>query len=416
LNIELCILKSFFNKVVWKNYKDYLDFDFIKSNNKELYKLFTCVSLFHETYPEKDIPGVPDLELFYFQNYPTASKKEQYELEPLFKRISEAKVDSEVIEGYLTSHRQRTTALRLSLRLLEVCDGKVKWEEIVPELKAIAESTPFAALAEEQNEFVGDDLDLLYTKVKTGGLYWRLDRLNESLGPLRVGDFGFVFARPESGKTTFLADQVAFMAGQCDRPIIWFNNEEQGEKVVSRLYQATFGITTGELFGNLEKWKSLYSQGSGSKCRVFDRATIRYSDVDRICAKYNPGLIVIDQIDKVKGFSEDRNDLELKAKYQWARELAKTYGPVIAVCQAGGTGEGKKWLTMDDVDSSKTAKQGEADWILGIGKSHNEGMEAVRHFCISKNKLLGDSNTIPELRHGKFDVLIKPEIARYQDL
>ena len=71
---------------------------------------------------------------------------------------------------------------------------------------------------------------------------------------------------------------------------------------------------------------------------------------------------------------------------------------------------------MDDVNESKTAKQGEADWILGIGKSHQEGMEGVRHLHLSKNKLLGDIGTKPELRHGKCDVIIKPELARYMDI
>jgi hypothetical protein len=100
--------------------------------------------------------------------------------------------------------------------------------------------------------------------------------------------------------------------------------------------------------------------------------------------------------------------------YQWARELAKTYAPVIAVSQAGGTAENKLWLTMDDVDSSKTAKQGEADWILGIGKEQ-DNTSHMRFLNISKNKLLGDSDSLPDLRHGNQSVIIKPETARYID-
>jgi hypothetical protein len=402
----------FFSYSFYQKYHEYLDKEFLKQNSKALWKLATCVDLFHEKYPEKNIGSVSDLHLFFFENWPATSKTEQAELDPLFKRLQEANPDAEVVESYLTTHRQRTIACRLAIEALEVSDGKRDWEQL---LQTIAEMDKVQTTVIE-DEFVGDDLEVLYEKVTGGGLRWRLSSLGKSLGPLRVGDFGFIFARPESGKTTFLADQVSFMAEQCDRPVIWFNNEEQGEKVVSRLYQASLGITTQALFSNLTKWKELYKQKTDGRIKVYDSAVLRRRDVDRICAKYNPGLIIIDQIDKVKGFEADRKDLEFKEIYQWARELAKKYGPVIAVCQAGGTGEGKKWLTMDDVDSSKTSKQGEADWILGIGKSNNEGMESVRHFCISKNKLLGDSDTIPELRHGKFEVIIKPEIARYQDI
>ena len=148
---------------------------------------------------------------------------------------------------------------------------------------------------------------------------------------------------------------------------------------------------------------------------IIDNASTHRRDVERICKLYNPSFIIFDQIDKIKGFDGDREDLKLGATYQWARELAKTYCPVIGVTQADGSGEGKKWLTMENVANAKTAKQAEADWILGIGASHQEGFEYVRHLHASKNKLPGDEDSDPKMRHGKVDVIIDPEIARYRD-
>ena len=66
--------------------------------------------------------------------------------------------------------------------------------------------------------------------------------------------------------------------------------------------------------------------------------------------------------------------------------------------------------------NAKTAKQAEADWILGIGKVNDESYAFRRYLNISKNKLIGDKDTLPDLRHGSTQVLIKPEIARYEDL
>jgi len=96
--------------------------------------------------------------------------------------------------------------------------------------------------------------------------------------------------------------------------------------------------------------------------------------------------------------------------------LAKTYAPVIGVCQADVTGEGKKWLDMSSVANAKTSKQAEADWILGIGAVHDIGLEHIRYLHLSKNKLAGDEDSDPTLRHGKCEVIIKPEIARYGEL
>jgi len=155
---------------------------------------------------------------------------------------------------------------------------------------------------------------------------------------------------------------------------------------------------------------------TGGRIKLYDDASMSSRDVEALCKQLNPALIVVDQLDKIKGFPEDREDLKLGAIYQWGRELAKDYCPIIAVSQADGQGEGVKWLNMGHVANAKTAKQAEADFILGIGKSNDEGMGDVRFLNISKNKLIGDADSLPGLRHGRSEVLIKADIARYSDI
>ena len=55
------------------------------------------------------------------------------------------------------------------------------------------------------------------------------------------------------------------------------------------------------------------------------------------------------------------------------------------------------------LDNSKTGKAGEADIIIGIGKTGSSEVDnIVRHICISKNKING--------RHGMINAQI--DIAR----
>lgn len=222
-----------------------------------------------------------------------------------------------------------------------------------------------------------------------------------------------------TGKTTFLASEGSYMAEQLKQinggPVIWFNNEEQGKKVNLRVYQATLGVTLEQLYANPTKYHEEFNDKIGKHFKQVDRASIFKTDVEKLLETKKPGLVIFDQIDKIKGFQADRDDLLLGSIYQWARELAKTYCPVIGVCQADGTGEGVRWLTMANVANAKTSKQAEADWILGIGCTHDQGWENVRFLNISKNKLLGDEDTIPSQRHAKIEVLIKPQIGRYED-
>jgi replicative DNA helicase len=75
-----------------------------------------------------------------------------------------------------------------------------------------------------------------------------------------------------------------------------------------------------------------------------------------------------------------------------------------------------KFIIEGNIVTHNTSKQAEADWILGIGAVHDEGLKYMRYLHISKNKLTGDEDSIPEMRHGKMQVLIQPDIARYKDI
>lgn len=209
-----------------------------------------------------------------------------------------------------------------------------------------------------------------------------------------------------------MAEQLPEDAG----PILWFNNEEDSKKVSIRVRQASLGASLDRLLSNMEEAEKVYQRKTKGKIKIIRDTSFNSKwSIEKICKKYKPSLIIFDQIDKINGFKADREDLMLGAIYQWARELAKQYGPVIAVCQAGSTGEGKRWLTMNDVANAHTAKQAEADWILGVGCIHDTGWDMFRFLNISKNKLFGDTDSDPALRHGQIEVLIDPINARYKD-
>jgi hypothetical protein len=183
-----------------------------------------------------------------------------------------------------------------------------------------------------------------------------------------------------------------------------------------RCYQSALGVDNINLLRDLEGNRDRFHEVTKGNIKLKDSASIHYKQVEKLCDKLKPSLIVFDQIDKLKGFDNDREDLRLGAIYIWARELAKLYAPVIGVCQADGTGEGQRWLTMANVANAKTSKQAEADWILGVGKVNDTGYDNLRFMHLSKNKLWGDADTDPKLRHDKWEMLIEPEVGRYRDL
>ena len=414
MNYELLFLNILLNKDNYLAYKDSIDLVSLKETHREISYLYVTLASLHEKH-EGNI-SLGDLQVAFFTSYPDADKNIYG---ALFKTLQDTPVSDEVGKGIVTQIKRRRASLKLSEKAFRVAQGLDPLEALQEFYAKEFNEVDGPNRDDHQDSFVTHDLEELLThSYADSGLRWRLNCLNKSLGSLRPGDFGFIFARPETGKTTFLASEITAMLSHGletgSGPIIWFNNEEQGAKVMLRIYQAYFGVTTAQLMSNTKKYRDRFIAEVGDRFYLIDRAILHKSFVEKIIKQLKPSLVVYDQLTKIKGFKADRPDLMLGEIFQWARELAKGSHAAIGVSQADGTAENVRYLTMEHVANAKTAVQAEADWILGIGKVHD--MEKARFLNISKNKLLGDKDSIPDLRHGKFEVLIEPSIAQYLDV
>lgn len=405
---ELSIIKAFLTHETWEQYNTYITISDFPEDLKLLYRVLDS---FHKINETKDNLVINDLANLLYSN--PVKDKEFYE--EVLNNLASYEPNLSTIKTLLVSLKKTKLLREISIASYEVAEGKKEYEHIDKLLKALSVEEE----TQEEGPLVTDDLETLVNKVYLSpGLRWRLDTLNKMLGSLRQGNFGYIQARPETGKTTFLASEVSFMAQQLkeDECVLFINNEEVHENVKIRIYQATFGATLEQLMSSMPEFNEAYKKQIGSKIKMSSASTFSRYDIERLCKLYKPKLIVVDQLPKITGFKADREDLLLGDIFQWARELAKQYGPVIGVCQADASGENQKWLGMNNAANSKTAISAEADWILGIGKIHDPGWEKIRFFHLAKNKLTGDPDTDPTLRHGKKEVLISPMIARYEDI
>lgn len=393
----------------YNNYSIYSTIlEYLFKDTKELHILYNYLVNLMTKY-NRDI-SIEEYSLFVLVN---CQERDRKVLKELLVQLKDTDVDTLVFQDIVQGVQDRRKAYDIALTALEVSEGRKEFGE----LQVLTNNlNATESLADSSMGIVTHDLHtLLSGTINDVGLRWRLNAMNRMLGSLRKGNFGFIFARPETGKTTFLASEVSYFATQTTRPILWINNEEDGAAVELRIYQAVLGCTLAELRAFPDESQRKFNELGGTNIRLVDSATTTRRQVEQLCQVYDPALIVVDQLDKIKGFIGDREDLRLGSIYIWARELAKTYCPVIAVSQADVSGEGKKFLTMENVANAKTAKQAEADWILGIGATFNDSEQFDRYLHLSKNKLIGDVDTLPEMRHGKATVKIKPEMARYED-
>ena len=263
--------------------------------------------------------------------------------------------------------------------------------------------------------------ELLLEEFNDTGVNWRLDCLNASMRRLRPGDFGIIAGRPDKGKTTFISDQVTHIAPQLpeDRNVLWLNNEGPGKRIIPRNYQAALGITMTQMkeMSNAGTLVPAYRNAIGGrldKIRIMDIHGMTNGQVEMMIQDNNPGIIVYDMIDNIRGFGDAaRTDLALEQMYQWARERSVKYDAIgLATSQISNDGDGLMYPTLGMLKDSKTGKQGACDFQLMIGASNDPMFANSRFIGLPKNKLRRpDGPSDP-----RCEVIFDAIRARYKDL
>ncbi len=274
------------------------------------------------------------------------------------------------------------------------------------ELSSIKEQFELDTSRKVKTPWVRDDInDLLEDDANDTGFHWRLPALNEVMRPLRPGDFGILAGRPDTGKTTFVTDQLTFFAAQVDalfpgqqRTILWFNNEGPGNRIIKRLYQSALNATAADLVRKSQAGtvnvEYIETTGRPDIIRVFDIHDFWNHEVEDIIRSTPPALIVFDMVDNIRfggsvSNNGQRTDQLLEAMYQWARVIGVKHDcPVLATSQISADGENMCYPTLSMLKDSKTGKQGAADFILTIGFQSDFPMS--RYLGLTKNKLARD--------------------------
>ena len=378
--IGFCLDHDFFNKV-----KNILDTPMFSGQLKELY---TTIVYAHTSY-EKNLTKDELYALHLDRNpaLPSSSKTEVFGvIQSLPPDANNFDLQMDVVKNFWLRDRAR----EIGEKAISIFTGE---SEDFGELQRMVDTVEDGRMSDKTTYTqVESNLDeLLDEGTGTPDFPFDWELMRENINGLWRGNLGIIFARPEVGKTTFCAFLASSYVKQKKKVVYWAN-EEPGHKIKLRIIQSFFNKTIFELNTERDQLRKLYQGQIEPYLTIMDSVGTSIDEVNEYAQLNKPDVMFCDQLDKFKVKGEfGRGDERLKEIYICAREIAKRNSLLLwAVSQASYEAHDRPFIDYSMLDNSKTGKAGEADMIIGIGKTGSSEVEnVVRHVCISKNKING---------------------------
>lgn len=373
-------------------------------------KLYKTMGQAHEAYGH-DLSSA-DISALWAVNNSTATRAEHEVFQDALTQVDAATpvsldVAKDVIEKLWVQETCREVA-QLSLNASEgSMDVMAKIYEKIEQIKV--------GLVEEDDlgDPVTDDIHELLASASDAARWpFNIETLSRHVYGIGPSEFAIVFARPETGKSSFGVSLSAAPGGWCQQGarVLMLGNEESMKRTRLRAIQAWNGWSPQEVEASPEeavaRFAAIKDRFIMKDCQEWD-----FNQVDRYITRFKPDIVIIDQLDKVNiDGTYNSSHEKLREVYRRAREMAKRHEcALLAVSQASADAEGRTRLDFSMMENSKTGKAAEADLIIGIGKhgqSEDDEPDTMRFLNVSKNKLSGYHGVIPcnLMKNGRYVV------------
>lgn len=377
------------------NYKNYVRYagviNKLRDVDKSFRVLFSLIADYYTRYPTADIPP-QNLLAFFTVQYPDPSGLE------LAHDVLKQMVDMDITQDdILKQAMNRFTEKYFLNQIVQACIPVLEDQEPT----AVEQVQEYLTQLRQVTDDIADSASwepiqirdvLEYTESE--GLTWVVPILHEALGPVRNGFLYHLYARPDSGKTSLcchLAAHFAFQFRRTDECILYLNNEEHINRVRRRILCALLNVTPSDLISNEERLQGEFERKGGGRIISFGDCQ-SVVEVERYISTFAPRVVFIDTGPKVAPLgSSTASEPERKHQtYKRLRELANQYAcAIITTGQADASADGKRYLTLSQMDGSKVGIPSELDAAIGIGIGT---ASQVRFFSVTKNKILGTYN------------------------
>ena len=397
--MELTLIRSLMNKEFYDEHKGSKCPNRLFS--KDVRKIKQSIDESMEKFNRTMTPD--EIEAYFISTNPTLTTAQNENYAKLFKNIkSEKPMGNDVASDVLSRLFQQVVGEDIANLGFDYVNGM---QSTLEPLRGILDKYGDDFTPNMNLDWHDASMDSVLSNLKLKYKWkFNIPTLAKRIPGVNAGHFAIVGARPNTGKTSFLASLIAAPNGFAHQgaKCVLLVNEETADRVLERYITSASGYTTDEqyklthpyVYDDYEKVKSLYNRVHGN-IKIMETHDKQMPYVETVCKIEKPDVLIVDVGDKfasMQGFV--RQDESLKANVIHARQIAKVYNCVVFyVSQLSTEAEGKVVLNQSMLEGSKTGKAAEADLILLLARNpHVQGQfeeDKQRHINIAKNKLTG---------------------------
>lgn len=410
--LEHQVLKAICQKDNFSNNKNNLSSELFSGGS--LSTIYDLVVESYMKYPELESVNKNELLMLWDMENPFASQAKKLEMDMYLDEVFESsheKINQEVMTSYIQNLWERHVGHTIATLGLSLSEGDT---EAMTKILKLLDDKRSGFLPTDFGEPTTKDIEsLLSVSDDKNRFSFNLETLSKHVYGIGRGEFGVIFALPETGKSCFAISLCCAPGGFCDQgaKVLYLGNEEKSERMMLRAIQSYSDMTMEEITHDPQKAKKLFSNISD----LLTMNDVQDWDLRRIesyVEHIGPDVLILDQGDKIHiGNNYSASHERLRELFKNLREVAKRRDcALLTISQASAEAKGRTRLSPFDMEGSKIGKAAEVDLIIGIGK-HEAGdvddteIDNSRYLTVSKNKLSG--------WHGTIICEIEPEVSRY---
>lgn len=351
-------------------------------------------------FPERDAVDVDELQsLVRLRSAHAAPESVQITLH-LIEQLRQ-KPDDTAINGILGQLYE----LDLSGRAAALIEKYQRGDEVdlAYELSRLSQQAVRSKASATPDDYIKTGIDELLAEVSDdkGLKFRRIAALREHVLGLQGGASIAIAARPDKGKTSFIASVLTDFAPQIvqmygsERPILWLNNEGSGKRIIPRIYQAALGKDLNEiiLMSNANQLVPAYTEAIGGVAdliRVKDMHGASLAQIEQVIEAQRPAVVVADMLANFRLSSAvhgaNKADAVEQIWQEW-RELMVRHDCIgMATVQISVEGGNMLYPPYSALKDSKTGIQGATDVIIMMGSLDNPDAQTIRGLSSPKNK------------------------------